>query len=392
MPIDSLILSTSSVDREALTIKTDSQLYPTAEGARGRPDPDEVILEDEEEEPSLSGSIIADSYVVLDPIGRGGMGRVYEVEHARTGRRLAMKVLAPKLAGSRDVVRRLIREGAAISKLHSPNTVQVFDYGMTNGLAYIVMELVRGETLSKTLRENGPIRPERAMKLVLDVCASLREAHEKGIVHRDIKPDNVMLVRDARGEEAAKVVDFGLAKVFYRDGVEIVSSAGMVMGTPQYMSPEQIRGSGVDPRSDVYSVGVLLYRMLTGHRPFSGNMSAILSGHLTKRPVSPHQRAPEAGISERLSDIVMMALAKDPGDRFQSVVALTNALENALAMATEQPSAEIEITVDDVEDLDFDVSAYERGIETRGHRATWVFVIAILAATMAAAIFLIAMR
>ena len=165
------------------------------------------------------GALIDGRYKIVAKLGTGGSGVVYEVEHARTGRRLAMKVLAPKLAESRDVVRRLIREGAAISKLHSPNTVQVFDYGMTNGLAYIVMELVRGETLSKSLRENGPIAPERAMKLVLDVCASLREAHEKGIVHRDIKPDNVMIVRDARGEEAAKVVDFGLAKVFYADGV-----------------------------------------------------------------------------------------------------------------------------------------------------------------------------
>jgi len=166
----------------------------------------------------------------------------------------------------------------------------------------------------------------------------------------------------------------------------------MVMGTPQYMSPEQIKGGGIDPRSDVYSVGVLLYRMVTGHRPFSGNMSAILSGHLTKTPVPPHRRAPEAGIPEALSDIVMMALAKDPGDRFQSVVALTNALENALVMAKEPSPAEIEITLDAVEAPDFDVSAYERGIEARGHRATWVFVIAILAAIMVTAIFLVAMH
>jgi serine/threonine protein kinase len=390
MSIDSLVLSVSSVDREARTIKIGP--HSSAEGRSGDP-----LLEAEEEETSLSGSIIAESYVVLEPIGRGGMGRVYEVEHARTGRRLAMKVLAPKMAKSRDVVRRFLREGTAISKLHCTNTVQVFDFGFSDGLAYIVMELVRGATLSKLLREDGPMQPARAMKLVLDVCAALREAHEKGIVHRDIKPDNVMIVRDANGTETAKVFDFGLAKVFFADGIDLVSSAGTVMGTPQYMSPEQIRGGSVDARSDVYSVGLLLYRMITGHRPFSGNMSAVLSCHLTRTPARPEKRAPEAGISDELSDLIMMALAKDPTDRFQSVEALANALTIALertiaACSIAPESHELEVAVEEAPDVGSEISDYERGLEQRGRGATWVFVVALLAGIAACATFIECMR
>jgi serine/threonine protein kinase len=293
-------------------------------------EPKDYVLSSSSEEERLTGSVVAESYIVLDLLGEGAMGRVYEVEHAKTGRHLAMKVLRKRMANDPEIARRFIREALAVSKLRSPCTVAVIDHGLSSGAPFMVMELVRGRTVGEVLREQRHFTEARALRVGIDVCAALAEAHDHGIVHRDIKPDNVMLVRDDSGHESVKVLDFGLAKVFAPDGPDLVSSAGMVVGTPHYMSPEQIRGSAVDGRSDIYSVGTLLYRMLTGKRPFSGGVTEVLSGHLTEMPRSPSAVA-DVRVSPSVSDLVMQCLAKDPAERFQNAFALASAISSVLA-------------------------------------------------------------
>ena len=275
----------------------------------------------------LIGVVVAERYRIVEPIGRGGMGIVYKVEHTRIGKLLAMKLLTGELSRNRDVVRRFKQEALTASRLSSPNTVQVFDFGATDGLTYLVMELVSGEDLARVLRTLGPMPFSRLGKVVIQVCNSLAEAHQNGIVHRDVKPENVMLLRGRDGTDVAKVLDFGLAKL--REGADLndVTSQGAIVGTPYFMAPEQIRGEQVDPRTDIYSLGALMYRALTGHYPFNGpTPMAVFTKHLGEPPVPPSVRTPDLDIPLRVSAIVEKALAKSPAERFQKVEELQNAL------------------------------------------------------------------
>ena len=275
----------------------------------------------------LIGVVVAERYRIVEPLGRGGMGIVYKVEHIRIGKLLAMKLLTGELSRNRDVVRRFKQEALTVSKLSSPNTVQVFDFGASEGLTYLVMELVSGEDLARVLRSLGPMPFPRLGKVVIQVCTSLAEAHQKGIVHRDVKPENIMLLRGRDGADVAKVLDFGLAKL--REGAELndVTSQGAIVGTPYFMAPEQIRGEQVDPRSDIYALGALMYRALTGHYPFNGpTPMAVFTKHLTELPVLPSERTPDIEIPPGVSAIVLKALEKSPADRFQKIEELQSAL------------------------------------------------------------------
>jgi serine/threonine-protein kinase len=268
----------------------------------------------------LIGVVVADRYRIVEPLGRGGMGIVYKVEHVRIGKLLAMKLLTGELSRHPEVVRRFKQEALTVSKLSSPNTVQVFDFGVAEGLTYLVMELVTGEDLARTLRAGGPIPFSRLGKIVIQVASSLAEAHQHGIVHRDVKPENVMLVRGRDGSDVAKVLDFGLAKL--REGAELndVTSQGAIVGTPYFMAPEQIRGEPVDARTDIYALGALMYRALTGHYPFTGpTPMSVFTKHLTEMPAPPAHRSPDLDIPFGASAIVMKALAKNPAERYQKV-------------------------------------------------------------------------
>jgi serine/threonine-protein kinase len=289
------------------------------------PDSDEMLAAPVAD--PLIGVVVAERYRIVEPLGRGGMGIVYRVEHTRIGKLLAMKLLTGELSRNPEVVRRFKQEALTVSKLSSPNTVQVFDFGAAEGLTYLVMELVAGEDLARLLRAHGPMPFSRLGKIVIQVCSSLAEAHQKGIVHRDVKPENVMLLRARDGTDVAKVLDFGLAKL--REGADLndVTSQGAIVGTPYFMAPEQIRGEPVDNRSDIYALGALMYRALTGHYPFNGpTPMAVFTKHLTEPPVPPADRAPELGIPPGVSAIVMKALEKSPADRFQKVEDLQAAL------------------------------------------------------------------
>lgn len=279
----------------------------------------------------LIGFVVAERYRILERLGSGAMGVVYKVEHTRIGKLLAMKLLSGKLAHGEATLRRFKREALLASRLSSPHTVQVFDFGATNGLTWLVMELVHGVDLSQVIHASGPLPLERVSRIVTHVCASLSEAHAVGIVHRDIKPGNIMIATGESGEDFAKVLDFGLAKLRSAPVVSDISAVGTILGTPFYMAPEQIQGGAVDGRTDLYALGAVMYRALTGEPVFPAPSAAeIYARHLKEPPLAPHLRAPDLGIPEAVSRVVLRALEKDPAARYATADELRRALLGAV--------------------------------------------------------------
>jgi eukaryotic-like serine/threonine-protein kinase len=289
----------------------------------------------------LIGHTIAERYRIIDPLGAGGMGIVYKVEHVRIGKLMAMKLLAGELSRDVTIVRRFKREALLASKLSHPNTVQVFDYGQADRFTYLVMELVMGNDLARMARNDGPMSMGRVANILVQVCNSLAEAHQQGIIHRDLKPENILVVRSNQQPfEAIKVCDFGLAKLLEAPELNDVTSQGTVLGTPHYMAPEQIRGEEVDHRSDIYSLGALMYRLLTGEPPFTGNSPiAVLTQHLSESPIPPSKRCEHLEIPQMADRIILKALSKDPVERFQSVKELKDVLQDFMGELDAQTSS-----------------------------------------------------
>jgi eukaryotic-like serine/threonine-protein kinase len=276
------------------------------------------------------GKIVDGRYRVIDVIGRGGMGVVYRVEHLRMGKIAAMKVLHRDLATDPEVITRFEREAAAVSKLHHPHTVQVFDFGTVAGNLYLIMELVRGQDLARIIERDGPMPWSRAGPLLAQVCGALQEAHELGIVHRDLKPENILITRTTGGRDYAKVLDFGLAKLDQRAPAR--ETERHIVGTPYFMAPEQIRGDDVDARTDIYSFGALMFELLTGQHLYTGSTAVgVLTKHLTAEPDAPSMRAPKLGIPPDVDHICRRALQRDPSQRWQSASALAEAIEEVYA-------------------------------------------------------------
>jgi len=287
----------------------------------------------------LIGATVDGRYRVIARIGAGGMGAVYKVEHLAMGKLAAMKVLHPSLTQDREVAQRFRREAEAVSKLSSPNTVQVFDFGESGGSMYLVMELVKGEDLGAILRRDGPMPFVRLAPMLIQVCDALSEAHEAGIVHRDLKPENLLVSRARDGRDVVKVLDFGLAKLRDSEELNQVTARGSLIGTPFYMSPEQIRAEELDARSDIYSLGALMYRMLTGVHPFTAPTPvAVLTQHLTDELVPPTRRAPELHIASRVEAIVMRAMRKRADERYASADELKAAIAEAAAAPSQKLS------------------------------------------------------
>ncbi|MBI4950838.1 MAG: serine/threonine protein kinase [Myxococcales bacterium] len=278
----------------------------------------------------LVGLTLVGRYAVEAVLAEGGMGTVYRVRHTALGNAFAMKVLRRDLAHEPDLVARLVDEARATAAVGHPNIVAVTDYGEigsellpdlgTLRLPYFVMELVGGQSLAELLRAEGRIEPLRLAGILLQCAAALDAAHKAGIVHRDLKPDNIRLSRSELGEEIAKVLDFGVAKVI---GSSRRTQAGMVFGTPHYMSPEQGQGQAVDARTDIYALGVIAYECLAGRVPFAADSyMGVVTKHLYARP-EPIP-SPQA---EALVSVAMRCLEKRPEDRFQSMGELAAALE-----------------------------------------------------------------
>ncbi|MCB9594442.1 MAG: serine/threonine protein kinase [Sandaracinaceae bacterium] len=271
----------------------------------------------------LVGKVIHDRFRIIAPIARGGMGAVYKAEQAPLGRLVAIKVLSPKHDEEKDPEfrKRFFLEAATVAKLSHPNTVTVFDYGQSEGLFFIVMELLEGHTLKRVMKKEGPFGATRAVHITKQICRSLREAHRLGVIHRDMKPGNVMLLNQGDEKDYVKVLDFGLVKdIDKEDDDEDLTQAGVFMGSPKYMSPEQIQGDHVDGRSDIYALGVLLYEMLTGHPPFQRDKQVqVLMDHINAAP--PPMTVPEGKppIPQELQQVTLKCLAKKREDRFDDM-------------------------------------------------------------------------
>lgn len=264
-------------------------------------------------------------YLIVRALGEGGMGLVYEAEHPGLGKRVALKTLRPSLADDAEVVARFLREGMAAARIRHPNVVDVTDVGTERGLPYLVMEMLDGETLG-ALVERGPLDPEAVAALLLPVCAAVAAAHARGVLHRDLKPDNVLLARTPHGPAQPKVLDFGIAKILGEDASLSLTSTAAVLGTPFYMSPEQARGArDLDARADQYALGVMLYECATGQKPFQASSLLALAAEITNGTLRP-PRALRPELSEDFEAVVLRAMARNPDGRFPSVRALGAAL------------------------------------------------------------------
>jgi len=320
-----------------------SSTYPANEGVcagDGTPLVDERDLSEAVQDP-LVDRIVAGRYHILERIGTGNMGSVYRATQVGLERSVALKVLRGS-GRERDTVTRFHREAKAMSVLNHPNTVKVFDFGETeDGLLYFAMELLEGELLSTRMKRESGLGIDEAVMVVRQVLHSLHEAHSKGIIHRDLKPDNIFLAsHGGHGGPVVKVLDFGIAKIFHGDRVvdELETQAGTVFGTPRYMSPEQAQGKPLDGRSDLYSVGVLLYHLLTGVAPFTDDDAVVvMAKHIRDKPMGPRRRAPDRNIASGLEHVVLSALDKDPERRFETARDFDAALEAAMEEAAGPP-------------------------------------------------------
>jgi len=296
----------------------------------------------------LIGQLIADRYQILSLIGEGGMGRVYLAEHVRMGRKSAVKVINPALATTADAISRFNREAANACKINHPNVAQVYDFGeMADGTLYLAMEYIDGETLDAVVAREGSLPALRAAQITKQIADALYAAHHLGIIHRDLKPENVMIARHLDGTDWVKVVDFGIAKTIQRDGSgsQTVTTAGVSLGTPEYMSPEQLAGEKLDHRTDVYSLGLLLFNMLTGQLPYPKLTSKeTLVRRLTSRPATLAEVLPDRAWPKGLQAALDRAIAPEVADRYDSVADFGRAVLQA-AMNTEVEPMSVPATV-----------------------------------------------
>jgi HAMP domain-containing protein len=285
----------------------------------------------------LNSLVLDERFRVLGHLGGGGMGEVYLAEQVSLGRKVALKVLRREVGQQPGMSERFRREARLLSSVEHPAVVRVIDFGQSEEGTCLVMELAEGETLLQAL-EAGALDPERGRRVLVQLAEGLAAIHEKGIIHRDLKPENVVLTPSARGEQA-RLLDFGIARLVEPDpDARGLSQVGVVLGTPEYLSPEQAMGAPLDARSDLYSLGVLAYRMLSGQLPFQGpNARDYLVQHVSASPRPLLHLAPQVASQPGLAAMVMRALAKDPKARPQSANDLVRALDTALPPRTSTP-------------------------------------------------------
>ncbi|HXN33339.1 MAG TPA: protein kinase [Polyangiaceae bacterium] len=303
------------------------------------------------EEDAIVGQTLGGKYKVIRLIGEGGMGAVYEGEQplGTAKRKVAIKTLHPHLSRDPKIKARFEREVGTLAELEHPNTIQVYDFGASaDGILYIVMEFLQGKSLASLLESEGAMPPLRVERIMRQIGGSLEEAHGRGIVHRDLKPDNVVLVDRAGKKDFVKVLDFGIAKRSHEvdSGEQKLTQQGMVLGTPPYMSPEQFTGRPIDARSDIYSLGVMAYEMLTGRLPFHANTAwEWATQHMTQAPIPIESLAEGLRAPEAMRRAIHRALAKAPVERFQVVGEFVEAFggassaQGALAVPTEAAAA-----------------------------------------------------
>lgn len=296
------------------------------------------------------GMIVRNKYIILEWIGAGGMATVYKAKHRLLNEMRAVKVVSAKFADDEDFLKRFRHEAAIARRLRHENAVWVEDLDeLEDGRPFIAMELLQGDDLRKLIKEQGPLAVDRSLKLGAQVASALSAAHRLGIVHRDIKPDNILITHDDSGNEVAKVLDFGIAKAKEGsfEGGYTATRTGVIIGTPDYMSPEQaeVQLGKLDGRSDIYSLGIVLYEMMTGQLPFQSDTPlGMCLHHLQTIPRPPHELRPDLQIQESVSAILMKALEKKRERRFQSAQELLEALRNPSAWAAKNSEASFAAT------------------------------------------------
>ena len=300
----------------------------------------------------LVGQVLADRYHVVKKLGEGGMGQVYLAEHVKMGRKSAIKVLNPSMVYDPDAVARFNREAANASRISHPSVCAIYDFGETpEGLIYLAMEFVEGQPLTEVLKREGALPVARAVAIFAQVAGALHAAHDLGIVHRDLKPDNVMIARARDGTDVVKVVDFGIAKLVGSDASQEVTKTGLVIGTPEFMSPEQLSGDKLDGRSDIYSLGLVFFKMLTGRLPFeAGTVQETLIQRLTEEPAKLAAARPDLRFPPGLQETLDSALARTPVARYQSAAKFAHDVASVTGRARRSSPTAIPLTRGDVED------------------------------------------
>jgi serine/threonine protein kinase len=271
-------------------------------------------------EDPLLGRVLSERYRILSKLGEGGMGVVYLAEHVVIEKKIALKVLFPDLTRRADLVQRFMQEAKSASRINHENVIDITDFGQSpEGYVFIAMEYLSGQDLGQVLKGSGPMPWPRAQPIVLQIVKALRAAHERGIIHRDMKPENIFVLPRDDGREFVKVLDFGIAKVMgLEEDVPRLTRTGMIFGTPEYMSPEQAQGQSVDHRVDIYAVGCIMFHILTGRVPFKADsFMGILSKQMMETPESP--RALNPAIDPAVEAAILKAMEKDPAKRFQTM-------------------------------------------------------------------------
>ncbi|HEY6175279.1 MAG TPA: serine/threonine-protein kinase, partial [Kofleriaceae bacterium] len=329
-PTQSLSLEPDEVDSPELALGTHNRPATRAESPAARtrtPLPPGPRTRRSDDPIAYVGNVLG-SYRVVELLGKGGMGYVFRAEHVKLGREVALKLLRSDYASRRDAVTRFFQEARTVNRVRHRNIVDVTDFvELDDGTTYIVMELLTGTSLGNWARSN--IDLPRAIAVLVQICDGLGAAHQVGVIHRDLKPDNVVVVPTPDGAELVKLLDFGVAKLLNRDDEDVgfQTAAGSVIGTPAYMSPEQAGGMVIDARSDIYSLGAIMYELFSGQPMFRGrSFGEYVRKHLTEMPVLPHDTPGGAAIDPRLEALILRCLDKDPEQRFASIVELREAL------------------------------------------------------------------
>jgi serine/threonine-protein kinase len=351
-------------------------------------------VSDAELAPVAVGDVLASKYRVERVLGSGGMGVVVAAQHVALHHKVALKLMLPTAAADGDAVARFLREARAAAQLTSEHVARVLDVGtLTSGAPFMVMELLDGSDLEGVLRERGPLPVTDAVDYIRQACDAVAEAHERGIVHRDLKPGNLFLARDARGRTSIKVLDFGISKHTAAVGDLALTKTAAVMGSPLYMSPEQMRASrNVDARTDVWSLGVTLYQLLTGRVPFFAESPMELGAKVLHEEPEPLHRV-RRDVPPAVDAVVMQCLAKDPASRLPTARDLSSALEKSLTSSL-PPSAALRVLVThgpgtDAGALPFSQTSIAHSHTSAPSRRTPRRSIAAVALTMAAAVGLV---